>query len=346
MPDAIIPSELTNDALKILLKMNIVDRSLKIERTNTHTMIPLLIPDIPEEIVRKYRIKFDHAEHRKRSQRKKPFESIRESLLEIGLDRNLLSRFPDKWEMVGDVLIIKLSEDLMGFSQPIAEQYAKILGAKTVLRDLEKIAGQERLPEVQLLIGDETETIHIENGVKYCLDVARIMFSSGNIDERIRMASIDFDGKSVLDMFAGIGYFTLPIAVHQKPKMIFSCEIRQLTYDFLLKNIDLNAVREKVIPFFGDNRSFNPPEKVDAIIMGYLKDTKDYLPKALSCLKSGGTIFYHENCPNVLFPGRIIDNLKSAAGDKWTVEILSKRIVKSFSPGVSHVVIDARFNEI
>ena len=343
MHDAIIPTESAGAALEELFANELVDRTLKIERDERFVRVPLLTNSLPESLMKKYGIRMEKGGHKARSVRKIPLDIIRERLQKSGLSNVQISLLPDKWELLGDVLILRLEEPLLKNVRMIASAYADVLGAKSVLRDLGNIHGEERLPDVELILGRDTETVHVENGIKYSLDAARIMFSSGNIDERIRMAALDCQGKVVLDMFAGIGYFSLPIAVYANPLRIYACEMRELSYRYLLESIELNKVDRIVIPILGDNREFVPPEPMDIIIMGYLKENQEFLPKALSCLKSGGRIIYHENCPNELFPRRTLENMRGSAGGGWTMKVLSKRIVKSFAPGVSHVVIDAQF---
>lgn len=51
---------------------------------------------------------------------------------------------------------------------------------------------------------------HKEGGVLYSLDVTKCMFSSGNTTERQRMGRLHCAGETILDLYAGIGYYTLP----------------------------------------------------------------------------------------------------------------------------------------
>lgn len=67
--------------------------------------------------------------------------------------------------------------------------------------------------QVQLLKGDSGWVRHLEGGVVYSLDVTRCMFSSGNVTERTRMGKLAASGETVVDLFAGIGYYTLPLLV-------------------------------------------------------------------------------------------------------------------------------------
>ncbi len=162
---------------------------------------------------------------------------------------------PGKWEKIGDVLLLRLPSELGPFAGNIAQAYASVLDARTVCQDLSKITGIFRTPEVRVLFGGGTETVHFENGMYYKLDVARIMFSSGNIDEKLRMASLSCEGETVVDMFAGIGYFSLPIAVHAKASKVIACEINPVAYHYLQENIVLNGLKGTIVPVLGDNRS-------------------------------------------------------------------------------------------
>jgi len=340
---AVIPAQSAGEAIEEMLAGGLVDRTMKIQRSGTEVFVPLAKIELPGDLAERYLIRIEEWDDRRRVMREPPYKEIGDSLLERGLSLSQVDLLPERWEMVGDILILKLHEELLPRRKLIAEEYARVLKAKTVIRDKGSIQGVERVPEVEILIGSDTETVHLENGILYCLDAAKIMFSSGNVGERTRMASIPCDGETIIDMFAGIGYLSLPMAVYGKPEMVYACEIRKLSYDYLLKNIALNNVKDRMMAVLGDNRDFVSPKKVDRIIMGYLADTYAFLPKALKNLKSGGLIHYHENFPNALLPGKPGERLREAAGNDWKVEVVHQRIVKTFAPGVSHIAVDARF---
>ena len=47
----------------------------------------------------------------------------------------------------------------------------------------------------------------------YSFDATKCMFSWGNLSEKLRMGSLDCRDEIIVDLFAGIGYFTLPFLV-------------------------------------------------------------------------------------------------------------------------------------
>jgi tRNA wybutosine-synthesizing protein 2 len=267
-----------------------------------------------------------------------PIDRIREA---AALPDDLGRLLPEKWELFGDVLVLRLPEQLDDYEDRIAASYASVLQAKSVLRDEGGVKGELRTPLVRLLFGTDTVTVHRENGVLFRFDVSRLMFSSGNVDERMRMARTRCDGECVVDMFAGIGYFAIPMAVHQRPSKVIACELNPLSHHYLVENIELNGVEGIVVPFLGDNRSLEGESIADRILMGYVKTTHEYLDTAFRLVKSGGLVQYHETCPCELLPDRPVERVMSAFSDGEVV-ILGMREVKSYSPGVSHVVVDAR----
>ena len=155
------------------------------------------------------------------------------------------------------------------------------------------------------------------------------------------MANIVQDGEVVVDMFAGIGYFSIPMAVHSKPAKIYSVEINPVAYSYLCENIRLNKVEDIVEPLLGDCRELAPRGVADRVLMGYIGNTHEYLPAAMEVLKDGGVVHYHESVPDKIKFIRPVERIKEAAGER-DVEVLKKRIIKPYSPGVYHVVVDAK----
>jgi tRNA wybutosine-synthesizing protein 2 len=321
-----------------LSAFRLVDKSRAILERDDKILIPLLA-DPGEGVLSRYSAEKVEIDFPLRdSPHVDPIEVVR------GMARipdTLKKSLPGKWELLGDVAIIRLTKELEPYAREIGEAYAEGLNLRAVLRDTGGISGEFREPLTEILYGTDTETTHIENGVKFRLDAAKTMFSSGNEEERIRMATIRCDGETVVDMFAGIGYFSIPLAVYQKPRKIVACEINPAAHRFLVQNVALNKVEKVVTPVLGDNRDLPGESIADRVIMGYVKTTHEFLPRAVTLVKDGGIIHYHETCPNDLLPGRPLQRLHEAV-PQGRLEILRSKEIKSYAPGVSHVVVDAR----
>lgn len=242
-----------------------------------------------------------------------------------------------KGKVIGDILVVKGEvED--------PEKLLETPGVNRIVK-LGRINGLKREPQVETIVGEGTETIHRENKCLFKLDVSKIMWSKGNTTERKRMSQIPEDGETVVDMFAGIGYFSIPMAVHSKPSKIYSIEINPVSHGYLRENIKLNRVENKIEPILGNCREKAPIEVADRVVMGYIGNTNEYLDVAMDVLKvEGGIIHYHESVPDKIKFTRPIDRIKAAAATagKEDVQILKKRIIKPYSPGVYHIVVDAK----
>ena len=222
----------------------------------------------------------------------RPIDVIRSrAAVRLGLDAG---RLPQKWELIGDVLLLRLPRDLSPRAEDIASIYAEVLGAETVVEDLARIRGPWRVPEVRRIWGGGTETVHVEDGVRFKLDVAKVMFSSGNTGERQRMARIGPPGETVVDLFAGIGHFSLPIAVHARPARVVACEVNPVAFDYLRENGRLNRVT--IDARLGDCRAVAPKGIADRVVMGHF-DAEKYFDTALEASGDVATIHLHGLTP-------------------------------------------------
>jgi tRNA wybutosine-synthesizing protein 2 len=199
-----------------------------------------------------------------------------------------------------------------------------------------------RKPDREIIAGEgTTETIHKENGCLFKLDAMKVMFSQGNLTEKKRMSKLGKD-ETVVDMFAGIGYFSIPIAMHAKPKKIISIEINPVSFGYLKENIALNRVVDIIEPIAGNCAKATPCRIANRVIMGYL-DGQDYLEAGIRALLPCGILHYHEAVPEAI-EGRPVDRIIEVSRKIGRdVEITGRRRIKKYAPGVWHVVVDARF---
>lgn len=252
----------------------------------------------------------------------------------------LVKHIPKKWEYIGNIVIVRMDPVCYRSRYIVGRAISEALKVKTVCVDINGISGEFRKPNMEVIYGSDTESTRLENGIKYRFDVTKAMFSSGNIGERMRMRNLDCNGETVLDMFAGIGYFSLPIAKYSGARRVFACEKNYDSYMFLVKNIRINGLIDKIIPILSDNRNMPGIEFADRILMGYVQTTSEFLDNALRMIRPGGIIHYHDTFYTGNYINRINDIFERACHGKYNV--LDIHEVKSFAPSVSHYVADVR----
>jgi tRNA wybutosine-synthesizing protein 2 len=265
-----------------------------------------------------------------------------------GLD---VDRLPKRWQKIGRVLVLRPLGDLAPMWDAIAPIYADVLGAETVVEDRGRIHGPWRVPDVLRTWGGGTGTEHLEDGVRFKLDVARVMFSPGNLGERMRIARIGRPGETVVDLFAGIGYFSLPIAVHGSPSRVVACEVNPIAHHYLLENIRLNRAGT-VEARLGDCRAVAPEGVADRVILGHFEAVK-YLDVAFESSRGSATLHVHglsrlggrrpeEDADRGIPPPEIRARLHEAAvRHGYRVLDARTRFAKWYGPHRAHVVVDA-----
>ena len=184
--------------------------------------------------------------------------------------------------------------------------------------------------------------------------MTRVMFSRGNISEKIRFGKLVNEGDVVLDMYTGIGYYTLPALIHGKASHVYSCEWNEHAANALKFNIRDNRVEDRVTVFVGDCRvsakEHNLVNLVDRVSLGLLPSSEGGWRTAVRALKSetGGWLHVHANVPVkemeswAFWVSECLQLLKKEEKKPATWIVLCHNIekVKSFAPTVAHYVAD------
>jgi hypothetical protein len=196
-----------------------------------------------------------------------------------------------------------------------------------------------------------------EQGIKQSFDLTLVMFSRGNISEKIRFGKLVKPNELVLDMYAGIGYYTLPALVHGKARYVYACEWNESAAYALKYNLSQNGVSEKATVLVGDCRLRLREERIldldfDRISLGLLPSSEGGWKIAVKALNKtkGGWLHIHGNVPSkerdewALY---VCQRLSIFYGNMYNVEpscvyVLCNHIerVKSFAPRVDHFVAD------
>jgi tRNA (guanine37-N1)-methyltransferase len=274
---------------------------------------------------------------------------LRDSLLGFFSSEDL-NRIPNSFDIVGDIAVIKLPSSLHLKAKKVANTIMRIhRNVKTVLLQVTPVTGDLRLRSLAYVNGEnKTSTIHREFGCLFSVDLANCYFSPRLSHERMKIARMVEPNETVVNMFAGVGCFSIVIARHANPAKVFSIDINPAAIQFMKENIKLNRVYRKVIPLPGDSKEIicnRLCNSADRVLMLLPEKSFEYLPFALSALKkSGGWIHYYsfEYAPKTKNPGeRVktkITGKLDALGINFTIP--SFRIVRSTGPNYSQIAAD------
>lgn len=154
-----------------------------------------------------------------------------------------------------------------------------------------------RTPSVTLLLGQDGWVEHVDNGIRYTFDVTKCMFSPGNITEKLRVASLPCSGEVLVDLYAGIGYFTLPFLVHAGAAFVHACEWNSHAVEALHRTLLLNGVRDRCHIHAGDSRQLQLRDVADRVNLGLIPSSEEGWPVACRVLKkdTGGVLHIHHN---------------------------------------------------
>ncbi|MFX0169149.1 MAG: class I SAM-dependent methyltransferase family protein [Candidatus Hodarchaeota archaeon] len=275
-----------------------------------------------------------------------PFHQFLQEELQKQIDPRLL---PRRLRRLGTVAILWLHPSIVSFQSQIGQAVLKYDSRiQSVLKRTDAISGPYRRPALELIAGSEnTNTVFRENKVVFHLDPMKVMFSVGNKAERLRMSKLGA-GEFVVDMFAGIGQFALPIAVHARPKIIHAIEWNPDAYRYLCMNIDANKVTDFVKPHFGDTSQLAPKiaqGQANRVLMGLIQGTTRYLKQGLSCVSPTGILHIHEISSKQDRGFEVFSMLQDIAHSMSRhVELLQTRAIKTYNPKLTHFVLDVQVN--
>ena len=277
----------------------------------------------------------------------------------IILTQEMARCLPTKWELLGDIALVPsdtlkseewriIRSENETLHREVWREIATSLRVSRIARQSEITNDKLRSSQVKMIVGDSGEVELTDNGVKFWLDVTKVMFSSGNVTERHRIGDIDMSGEIVVDAFSGIGYYTLPMLVRSNAKHVYACELNPNSIDALRKGAELNAVSDRLSIIEGDNQITlqGLTGIADRVHLGILPSSENTWSLAIDCLRqSGGIIHIHTNVREkeiYSFVEYCLEHLNHYAGqrDFNTVQLQHVEKVKWYAPHIRHIVID------
>ena len=314
---------------RLLLEMELLDNSARISSEEDHLLLPLIRK--PEEAeLKELPPNFELIEH-----------DFEEQKGQLKLEE-LLDEVPH-FEIIGDIALI---EDSVQETKKAADAIMKVKkNVKTVLAALGPVEGEFRTRRFRTVAGeDKTSTIHREYGSRYLIDLERAYFTPRLATERSRILAQIKEGQTVVDMFAGVGPYSIMIARKRPDIHVIAIDKNPDAVEFLRHNVELNST-SNVEAIEGDANV--EAEKfagvADHVIMNLPHNANEFLDAAVKLCATKAIIHYYDITPeDDLFDSslKLIKDAAERAGR--TIEVVETRVVRSYAPHQSNVCIEVK----
>ena len=313
---------------RALIEMELLDSSKKIVSDGVNLFLPLVRE--PNDVEKRNLGDVEFLEHEFEEHEKAP---TLEDLL----------GFMPHYEVIGDIALIEADDaDADRIGEALLKFHPHV---NTVLGATSPVVGEYRVREFELVAGvDKTETIHKEYGCRYAVDLAKAYFTPRLSTERERILLWIKPGDVVVDMFAGVGPYSILIAKKASPKKVIAIDKNPAAVEFLRRNVVLNSVDNvEVIEGDANVEAERFAGIADHVIMNLPHNAYDFLDSAVKLAKSGGMIHYygmtHEDD---LFDGSIGLIGMAAKRAARSIEVVEKRTVRSYAPHQYNICIEVR----
>lgn len=306
-----------------LFDKGLLDRDFRIASDGDSLLIPVM-PAYEGDTVG---VELERQEHRETDYR--VLADVPDSLKDI---------LPNSFDIIGDVLIVKLEEPLLPYKKEIGEALISVTpNIRAVMLD-SGVKGDFRIRDLEPIAGSGgSETVHREMGVRIAVDPAKVYFNPRLATERERVSSLVRDGEIVIDMFGGVAPFGTVICKRAHPKAVYSIDLNPKAEHFARRNAEMNHL-DNLFPLTGDaSEVITDLPDADRIIMNLPQMADSFLEFALAKLKEGGTVHLHR-----ILERSDLDEFIEGLHDEFGVKVWEVSELKTYSPTMSVYVFDIR----
>jgi tRNA (guanine37-N1)-methyltransferase len=246
-------------------------------------------------------------------------------------------------DIVGDVAIVRLPERLMPSAAEIGAALLAMHKRLRVVAVDSGVQGPHRIRKLEVVAGEgPLTTMHRENGIRLKVDLEGAYFSPRLATEHRLVANLVREGERVLDMFSGIGPFSVLIAMDGRAAEVHAVDINERASELVRENALLNKVADRVTVHTGDARAVVPKlGKFDRIIMNHPHFAVEFFDVALAAGRRGTMVHLHIIGSEGEADMVETTVLSLACVDGWSEpRTVKRREVGTFGPGVMHYCLD------
>jgi tRNA (guanine37-N1)-methyltransferase len=255
------------------------------------------------------------------------------------------------FDQIGSIIIVRIPESLLSKKKIIGETLLQnVHPTRSVFYQATPVEGDFRTRNLEILAGeDNTQTEYREYGCRFIVDVEKAFFSPRLSTERNRIAQMIHDGETVINMFGGVGMFSI-IAAKSKRCTVYNIDLNPYAAKLCEENIKLNKkMLGKVISIHGD-ASQVVKERLenagDRTLMLLPERSDEFLDSAILATKSGGIIHYYSH----QHADKRKDAVEVTSQHYMQVtsvksEVLGGRMVRAVGPRYYQTVIDVKITK-
>ena len=339
-PAVKIKCNLAEIVRKKLLDQNNLRTDLKIKKNKSFVFLPVInenniknkLSDIPIELITQ--------EFSKQKEKNINYKDI------LIIPTSLKEKLPTSFDIIGNILIIRLDEELLSFKHEIGNALLQTNKHVHSVFHIDAVHGELRTRNVHLIAGaDQKITKHKEFGLWFHVDIEKTYFSPRLATERKLISSLVKKDEIILDMFTGIAPFPIIIAKFAYPKKIIGIDINKDAIELGKKNILLNNLADKITLYCDDANNasliMNKEQLLaDRIIMNLPFHAIDFFSEALKCIKNSGAIHLYFICHEDEIQNQIQKLHKIAKNKDMNLSIGKIRKIKTYAPHEFYIGID------
>jgi tRNA (guanine37-N1)-methyltransferase len=251
------------------------------------------------------------------------------------------------FDQIGDIVIIKIPDELVPRKMLIANAIlANIKNAKTVFAQVSPVRGDFRIRDLEFIAGENrTITEYKEYACRFKVDVTKTYFSPRLSTERQRIADMVGKNETVVNMFAGVGTFSVLIAKMNKTCKVYSIDSNSAASELDKVNAKLNKVQDRVVSICGDAAEVirvRLDGQADRVLMPLPERAKEFVDSAVLALKEKGIVHYfahvRADCKRAGQELGLQDSHGAFA--KYSHQVLGVRVVREVGPRLYQIVAD------
>jgi tRNA (guanine37-N1)-methyltransferase len=250
-------------------------------------------------------------------------------------------------DLIGDIAILRIPSNLQHRSKLIGETIlANLANVKAVYEQVSPVSGEYRTRSLALIAGERRKTVtYREHGAEFLVEPQSVYFTPRLSTERMRIAELVAEDEFVVNLFGGVGTYSIIIARHQPASRNYTIDSNPIAHQLALKNIEVNKLSGRVVAVEGDCREVVQDQfrgKASRILMPLPERAAEYLDTADSAVRpEGGWVHYyaHVHYDTDEQPEKKVQSLlREMIPDEWRVAYARK--VRDVGPRWSEVVLD------